>query len=104
VSNLLVTIERATYKGKQRVTLKRWDAETGEALPDVTLFDHGLNFRSISADKRHLLASRRDPSDSRSWEDATKPEPVIFHEFIDPLFSPACPFTRILSSPNLVKW
>lgn len=68
VSNVLVAIERATYKSKQRVSLKRWDAETGEALADVTLFDAGLNFRSVSADKRHLLASRRDASDSRTWE------------------------------------
>ena len=68
VSNVLVAVERATYKGKQRVSLKRWDAETGEALADVTLFDDGLNFRSVSADKRHLLASRRDASDSRTWE------------------------------------
>lgn len=68
VSNVLVAIERAAYEGKQRVSLKRWDAETGEALADVTLFDGGLNFRSVSADKRHLLASRRDASDSRTWE------------------------------------
>jgi hypothetical protein len=68
VGNVLVAIERATYEGKQRVSLKRWDAETGEALADVTLFDGGLNFRSVSADKRHLLASRRDASDSRTWE------------------------------------
>ena len=64
----MVAIKRATYEGKQRVSLKRWDAETGEALADVTLFDNGLNFRSVSADKRHLLASRRDASDSRTWE------------------------------------
>jgi hypothetical protein len=68
VNNVLVAVERATYKGKQRVSLKRWDAETGEALADVTLFDNGLSFRSVSADKRHLLASRRDASDSRTWE------------------------------------
>ena len=68
VSNVLVAIERATFEGKQRVSLKRWDAETGEALADVTLFDGGLNFRSVSADKRHLLASRRAASDSRTWE------------------------------------
>lgn len=68
VSNVLVAIERATYEGKQRVSLKRWDAETGEALADVTLFDGGPKFRSVSADKRHLLASRRDASDSRTWE------------------------------------
>lgn len=68
VSDALVAIKRATYEGKQRVTLKRWDAETGEALADVTLFDGGLNFRSVSADQRHLLASRRDVSDSRIWE------------------------------------
>jgi hypothetical protein len=68
VNNVLVAIKRATYEGKQRVSLKRWDAETGEALADVTLFDGGLNFRSVSADARHLLASRRNASDSRIWE------------------------------------
>ncbi len=68
VSDVLVAIKRATYEGKQHVSLKRWDAETGKALVDVTLFDGGLNFRSVSADQRHLLASRRDASDSRIWE------------------------------------
>ena len=50
VSNVWVAIERATHGGKQRVSLKRWDAETGEALPDITLFDRGLKFRAVSAD------------------------------------------------------
>lgn len=68
VGDVLVAIERATHAGKQRVTLKRWDAETGAALADVTLFDGGLSFRSVSADQRHLLASRRDASDSRIWK------------------------------------
>lgn len=68
VGKVLVSVERTNHEGRQRVTLQRWDAETGEALADVTLFDGGLNFRSVSADKRHLLASRRDASDSRTWE------------------------------------
>lgn len=68
VSNVLVSIKRATHEGKQRVSLQRWDAETGEMLAELTLFESGLNFRSVSADKRHLLASRRDVSNSRPWE------------------------------------
>lgn len=68
VGNAWVVIERVTQAGNQRVSLERWDAETGEALPDVTLFDGGLGFRSVSADRRHLLASRRDPSDGRLWQ------------------------------------
>jgi hypothetical protein len=68
VNDVLVAIERSTHEGKQRVSLKRWDAETGQALADVTLFHGGLNFRSVSADQRHLLASRRNASDSRIWE------------------------------------
>ena len=72
VRNVLVAIVRATYEGKQRVSLKRWDAETGEALADVILFDGGLNFRSVSADQRHLLASRRDVSDSRRSSTQTR--------------------------------
>lgn len=67
VNNVLVAIVRATDNGKQRVSLKRWDAETGKVLADVTLFDGALNFRSVSADRRHLLASRRKASDSREW-------------------------------------
>lgn len=68
VGNVLVAIQRATHEGKQRVGLQRWDAKTGEALAGVTLFEGGLNFRSVSADKSHLLASRRAASDSRAWE------------------------------------
>lgn len=67
VGRVFVAIERATHEGRQRVSLKRWDAVTGEALADVTLFEGGLEFRSVSADGRHLLASRR-ASDGRTWE------------------------------------
>jgi hypothetical protein len=68
VGAVWVAIDRTTQAGKQRVRLVRWNAGTGEALPDVTLFEDGTGFRSLSADERHLLASRRDPSDGRTWQ------------------------------------
>lgn len=68
VNDILVAIERSTHQGKQRVSLKRWDAKTGQALTDVTLFRSGLNFRSVSTDQRHLLASRRNAANSSIWE------------------------------------
>jgi len=66
--NTWIALERTTSGARQRVALRRWDAGTGQALPDVPLFDGGLTFRSVSADGRHLLASRRDPADPGLWE------------------------------------
>ncbi len=65
VDGVLVELERTMRAGSQRVVLKRRDAATGAPLPDVTLFEEGLGFRSVSADRRHLLASRREPG---GWE------------------------------------
>ncbi len=68
VNDVLVVVQRTFQAGKERVGLKRWDAETGDELPEVTLYDGELSFRGVSADDRHLLASRRDASDSSLWE------------------------------------
>jgi len=48
---------------KSRITLRRWDARTGIALPDVVLSEEGHTIRYPSADGRHLLVSRRTGSD-----------------------------------------
>ncbi len=44
---------------KDRITLRRWDAQTGTPLTDVVLSAEGLTIRYASADNQHLLASRR---------------------------------------------
>ncbi|MGH8488405.1 MAG: hypothetical protein ACREXS_05940 [Gammaproteobacteria bacterium] len=56
--NLLTAIKRGGDSGEPRVTLKRWDAKTGEPLPDIPLFGPGFTFRYFSADCRHVLASK----------------------------------------------
>ena len=68
VNDVLVVVERTTHESKQRVALKRWDADSGNPLADVVLFEGGLSFRAVSEDERHLLASRRHESDPRFWE------------------------------------
>jgi len=45
--------------GRDRhVVLKRWAADTGRSLPEVTLSGNELTMRYPSADHRHLLASK----------------------------------------------
>ncbi len=52
----------AVSRGAKRTVLKRWRAATGDALPDVTLFTESYTVRYPSADTRHVLVSRRDPT------------------------------------------
>jgi hypothetical protein len=58
VDDLIVAIQYREEGGAASVVLRRWNARTGEGLPDVKLFGGELTFRSLSADCRHLLASR----------------------------------------------
>jgi hypothetical protein len=50
---------RAPRDGTERTVLKRWQATTGDSLPDVTLFTEDYTIRYPSADNSHLLVSRR---------------------------------------------
>ena len=58
MADLLALVTPGTGLGGGQVLLRRWDAETGRALPDVTPFATGFAFRYASADGRHLLASK----------------------------------------------
>jgi hypothetical protein len=58
VDDLIAAIQYREEGGATSVELRRWNARTGEGLPDVKLFGGELTFRSLSADCRHVLASR----------------------------------------------
>jgi hypothetical protein len=58
VDDLITAIQHREYYGETSVVLRRWNARSGEGLPDVKLFGGALTFRGLSADCRHLLASR----------------------------------------------
>jgi hypothetical protein len=58
VDDLTAAIQYREEDGATSVVLRRWNKETGEALPDVKLFGGELTFRGRSADCNHLLASR----------------------------------------------
>jgi hypothetical protein len=58
VDDLIVAIQYREEGGAASAVLRRWGARTGEDLPEVKLFGGELTFRSLSADCRHLLASR----------------------------------------------
>jgi hypothetical protein len=62
---------RADGEGRNGVVLKRWHAETGEPVSDIPLFEGEATVRYVSADGRHLLASRLDaegdPHDRYVW-------------------------------------
>jgi hypothetical protein len=58
VDDLIAAIQYREEGGTTSVVLRRWNARTSEGLPDVELFGSELTFRGISADCRHLLASR----------------------------------------------
>jgi hypothetical protein len=58
VDDLIAAIQYGEEGGATSVVLRRWNAQTGQGLPDVKLFGSELTFRSLSADCRHLLASR----------------------------------------------
>jgi hypothetical protein len=56
--DVITAFEYREEGGATAVILRRWNAETGQGLPDVKLFGGELTFRNLSADCRHLLASR----------------------------------------------
>jgi hypothetical protein len=58
VNDLIAALKYREEGGATSVVLRRWNARTSERLPDVKLFGSELTFRGLSADCRHLLASR----------------------------------------------
>jgi hypothetical protein len=68
VGNVVAAIIRTSGKGGARTVLRRWHSETGEPLPEVVLFGGELTYRYISADGRHLLASRPLDSARVVWD------------------------------------
>jgi hypothetical protein len=58
VDDLIAAIQYGEEGGAKSVVLRRWNAQTGQGLPDVKLFGSELTFRSLSADCRHVLASK----------------------------------------------
>jgi hypothetical protein len=60
VDNLIAALQYVEENGGRRVTLRRWNKDTGESLPAVSLFGGELTFRSFSPDCRNLLASKAE--------------------------------------------
>ena len=66
---LATTTERETENGRRRVVLRRWDAETGEALPEVVLFEGRPRALLPSADSQHVvITSRLEGAEAPVWE------------------------------------
>lgn len=56
--HLIAALQYVEDDSSEHVTLRRWNRETGQALPDIGLVDSELTFRNFSRDCRHLLASK----------------------------------------------
>jgi hypothetical protein len=56
--HLIAALRYVEDDSREHVTLRRWNKETGEALPDIGLVDSEITFRNFSRDCRHLLASK----------------------------------------------
>jgi hypothetical protein len=50
--------------GQGRLVLKRWEAQTGAPLADITLTDAAYHLRLPSTDGRHLLVSRKSDANA----------------------------------------
>ncbi len=64
---LAATVDQAA-PGGPRVILRRWDAQTGAPLPEVTLFAGRPVARLPSADQRHLLISSLLEANRDAWD------------------------------------
>jgi len=65
--SVLATIVRARDRTGERVTLRRWEADSGAPLPSVLLFGPELTLRYPSVDSRHLLASKLIDAATSTW-------------------------------------
>ena len=68
-SVLAATTTRVIEGGDRQVVLNRWEAETGEALPDVVLFNGRPRAVVPSADNRHVvITSSIEGAEAGEWE------------------------------------
>ena len=58
VDDLIAAIGYSGDNGQKHTTLRRWNKDTGQSLPNIELFDSKLTFQNFSADCRYLLFSR----------------------------------------------
>jgi hypothetical protein len=65
VDDLITGAEYREEGGATAVILRRWNSQTAEGLPDIKLFGGELTLRSLSADCRHILASK--PAEGWLW-------------------------------------
>ncbi len=66
---LAAITERATDEGGRKVVLRRWDAETGEALPEVLLLDGRPRAVLPSVDSRDVvITSRLEGTVAPAWD------------------------------------
>lgn len=68
LDNVLISPALITDDDGERILLKRWNGETGEALPEISIRSNGLTVRYPSADYRHLLTSKLVETSPRVWE------------------------------------
>lgn len=63
------TTTRVIEGGERQVVLRRWEAETGEELPDVVLFNGRPRAVVSSSDNRHIvITSRLEGAEAGEWE------------------------------------
>ncbi len=68
-SVLAATTTRVVEGGDRQVVLNRWEAETGEALPDVVLFNGRPRAVVPSSDNRHIvITSSIEGAEAGEWE------------------------------------
>jgi hypothetical protein len=58
VDNLVAALQYVEENGERHLILRRWNKNTDESMPAVSLIGGELTFRNFSRDCRHLLASK----------------------------------------------
>ena len=60
--------DRAAQGGQRRVVLRRWDAKTGEPLPEQILFEGRPLAQLFSANRQYLLVSSQTDQKPGGWD------------------------------------
>jgi hypothetical protein len=60
--------DQAAQGGQRHVVLRRWDAKTGESLPERTLFDGRPLAQLFSANRQYLLVSSQSDQTPGGWD------------------------------------
>lgn len=60
--------DQAAQGGQWHVVLRRWDAKTGESLPESTLFDGQPLAQLFSANRQYLLVSSQTDQTPGGWD------------------------------------